>query len=88
MSEVHQFIVKSFNPRAGVDCTKILPRNYIYSCYIWNLKRPFINQIYLDLCKKVYNTDMLSKIIESGQLDGCGCLTFQGMKQMRFCELF
>ena len=86
MSEVHQLIVKSFNPKAGVDCIKILPSSYMYSSYVWNLKRPFINQIFLDLTKKVYDTDMLSRIIESGQLDDNGCLTVEGMKQMRFCE--
>ena len=86
MSEVHQLIVKSFNPKAGVDCIKILPSSYIYGCYVWNLKRPFINQIFLDLNKKVFDTDMLSRIIESGQLDDHGCLTVEGMKQMRFCE--
>ena len=85
-TEVHQLIVKSFNPKAGIDCIKILPRNYIYSCYIWNLKRPYINQILFDLKKKVYDQNMLSKIIQSGQLDTKGCLTVQGMKQMRFCE--
>lgn len=85
-TRVHQLIVKSFNPRSGFDCPKILPRNYIYSCYIWNLKRPYINQIFLDLYKKVYDTDMLDRIIQSGQLDGNGCLTVQGMKKMRLCE--
>jgi hypothetical protein len=85
-TEVHQLKVRSFNPRAGFDCIKILPRNYIYGSYIWNLKRPYINQIFLDLCKNVYDTDMLDRIIESGQLDDNGCLTVQGMKQMRFCE--
>jgi hypothetical protein len=85
-TDVHRFEVKSFNPRAGVDCIKILPRNYIYSCYIWNLKRPYINQIFLDLCKKIYDTDMLSRIIESGQLDSFGCSSVEGMKKMRFCN--
>jgi len=86
-TEVHQLVVKSFNPRAGdIDYTKILPRNYIYNCYIWNLKRPYINQIFLDLKKKVYGEEMLSRIIESGQLDGVGCSSIEGMKKMRFCE--
>ena len=85
-TRVHQLIVKSFNPRAGIDCIKILPSSYMYGCYIWNLKRPYINKILLDLTKKIYNTDMLSRIIESGQLDNHGCLTVEGMKQMRFCN--
>jgi hypothetical protein len=28
---------------------------------------------------------MLSRIIESGQLDGVGCSSIEGMKKMRFC---
>ena len=87
MSEVHQLVVKSFNPRTGdLDYTKILPRNYIYSCYIWNLKRPYTNQILFDLKRKIYDQNMLSKIIQSGQLDTKGCLTIEGMKKMRFCN--
>ena len=84
-TRVHQLVVKSINPKA-IYCIKILPSSYIYSCYISNLKRPYINQILLDLNKKVFDTDMLSRIIESGQLDNHGCLTVQGMKQMRFCD--
>jgi hypothetical protein len=85
--EVHQLVVKSFNPRAGdLDYTRILPRNYIYNYYIWNLKRPYINQIFLDLKKKIYGIDMLSRIICSGQLDSFGCSSVEGMKKMRFCE--
>jgi hypothetical protein len=82
-TRVHQLIVKSINPKS-IDCIKILPSSYIYSCYVSNLKRPWINQILLDLNKKIYDTNMLSRIIESGQLDNHGCLTVQGMKQMRF----
>jgi hypothetical protein len=86
-TEVHQLVVKSFNPRAGdLDYTRILPKNYIYNCYIWNLKRPYINQIFLDLKKKIYGIDMLSKIITSGQLDSFGCSSVEGMKKMRFCQ--
>ena len=86
MDRVHQLKVKSFNPRTGdIDYTKVLPRNYIYGCYIWNLKRPYSNQIFSDLKKKIYDIDMLSKIIESGQLDSFGCSTVEGMKKMRFC---
>ena len=84
-TEVHQLKVRSINPKS-IDCIKILPSSYIYSCYISNLKKPFINQILLDLNKKVFDTDMLSRIIESGQLDNHGCLTVEGMKQMRFCN--
>ena len=84
-TRVHQLIVKSINPKS-IDCIKILPSSYIYSCYVSNLKRPWINQILLDLNKKIYDTNMLSRIIESGQLDGYGCLTIEGMKQMRFCN--
>jgi hypothetical protein len=84
-TRVHQLIVKSINPKS-IDCIKILPSSYIYSCYVSNLKRPWINQILLDLNKKIYDTNMLSRIIESGQLDNHGCLTVQGMKQMRFCN--
>jgi len=86
-TEVHQLVVKSFNPRTGdLDYTRILPKNYIYNCYIWNLKRPYINQIFLDLKKKIYGEEMLSRIIESGQLDSFGCSSVEGMKKMRFCE--
>lgn len=85
--EVHQLVVKSFNPRTGdLDYTRILPRNYIYNCYIWNLKRPYANQIFSDLKKKIYGIDMLSRIIESGQLDSFGCSSVEGMKEMRFCK--
>lgn len=86
-TEVHQLVVKSFNPRAGdLDYTRILPRNFVYNCYIWNLKRPYVNQIVLDLKKKIYGIDMLSRIIESGQLDSFGCSSVEGMKKMRFCN--
>ena len=86
MSEVHQLKVRSFYPRGSELDHEILPRNYIYNLYVKNLRRPYINQILLDLCKKVYDTNMLSRIIESGQLDGNGCLTVEGMKKMRFCK--
>ena len=86
MSEVHQLKVRSFYPRGSELDHEILPRNYVYNLYVKNLRRPWINQIFLDLCKNVYDIDMLSRIIQSGQLDGSGCLTIEGMKQMRFCQ--
>lgn len=83
MTDIHQIFLSTTNPR-GYDYG-FLAKEYKYKNFMMNLRKPFFNQIYIDIKKNVYDIPMLDKIIQSGQLDGVGCLTIEGMKKLRFC---
>ena len=82
MTDIHQIFVTTTNPRT-YDYG-FLAKKYKYKNFLMNLRKPYYNQIYIDIKKNVYDIPMLDKIIQSGQLDDNGCLTEAGMRKMRF----
>ena len=82
MTGVHKVVLTNLSKCPMI--TWKIPQEYKYYSYLNHLRRNVLYQLIKDMKNKVYDFDMLGRIIQSGQLDDYGCLTVQGMQKMRF----